>query len=187
MSTGTPIPPPDPRYPYVPPPPVNSGNTVVKIVLIVVGVFVLLGVIAAGVIGFGAYKLSKTIQRDNNGNVSISTPDGTITTGKTANVSATDLGVDPYPGAEVSGQGSMNMKTPNGSMVTAGFTSTDSPDKIVAFYKDKLGAQASLVQSRTGTVISNGEDEKNKVMITITPQGSSSKIVIIHITDRKSQ
>jgi hypothetical protein len=184
MSTGAPIPP-NPTYQYVPPPPpASSSNTVLKIVLIVIGVFVLLGVIVAGVIGFGVYKVSKSMHKDSNGNVSISTPNGTITTGQSVNVSAADLGVDPYPGA-VSGEGSMNMKTPNGSMVTAVYTSTDASDKIVAFYKEKLGDQASIVQSRNGTVLSAGEKDKNNIVITITPEGSSSKIAIIHVTQNK--
>ena len=154
------------------------------IVLIVVGVFVLLGVIAAGVIGFGAYKLSKTIQRDNNGNVSISTPDGTITTGKSANISAADLGTEPYPGA-TSSVGSMNMKTSSGSMVTAVYTSPDPADKVVAFYKEKLGDEASVVQTGHGTTLTAGERDKNQITISISPQGDLTKIAIIHITSTK--
>jgi hypothetical protein len=183
MSAGAPIPP-NPAYQNVPPPPASSSNTVLKIVLIVIGVFVLFGVIVTGVIGFGVYKVSKAVHKDGSGNVSISTPNGTISAGQSVNISAADLGVDPYPGA-TSGEGSMNMKMPNGSMVTAVFTSTDSSDKIVAFYKEKLGDQASIVQSSNGTVLSGGEKDKNSIMVTVTPQGSSSKIAIIHVTQTK--
>jgi hypothetical protein len=182
MSTGAPLPP-NPAYQNVPPPPVTSGNTVLKIVLIVVGVFVLLGVIIAGVIGVGVYKIARSVHKDPSGNVSISTPGGTITTGQSANLSAADLGVDLYPGA-TTGEGSMNMKTPNGSMVTAIYLSPDPSDKIVAFYKEKLGDQASIVQTSHGTVLSAGE--KNNVVVTITPEGSSSKIAIVHVTNTKS-
>ncbi len=184
MSTGAPIPP-NPAYPNVPPPPTTSGNTVLKIVLIVVGVFVLLGVIVAGVIGVGVYTIAKSAHKDGNGNVSISTPGGTITAGQNVNVSAADLGVDLYPGA-TTGEGSMNMKTPNGSMVTAVYLSPDPSDKIVAFYKEKLGDQASIVQTSNGTVLSAGEKNKDNVVITITPEGSSSKIAIVHVTNTKS-
>jgi hypothetical protein len=188
MSTGAPIPPPvppNPTYQYGPPPPANSGNTVLKIVLIVIGVFVLIGVIGTAVIGFGVYRVAKSAHKDSNGNVSISTPNGTITTGKSANVTAEDLGVDLYPGA-VSNEGSMNMKSSTGSMVTAIFTSSDSADKVVAFYKDKLGDSASVVQSSNGTVLSKGDNDKDKVMVTVNPQGNTSKIVVIHITKTKS-
>ena len=184
MSTGVPIPP-NPAYPNVPPPPTTSGNTVLKIVLIVVGVFVLLGVMVAGVIGIGVYKIAKNAHKDSSGNVSISTPGGSITAGQSANVSAADLGVDLYPGA-TTGEGSMNMKTPNGSMVTAVYLSPDPSDKIVGFYKEKLGDQASIVQTSNGTVLSAGEKDKDSIVITITPEGSSSKIAIVHVTNTKS-
>jgi hypothetical protein len=184
MSADAPIPP-NP-YQNVPPPPTNSGNTVLKIVLIVVGVFVLLGVIVAGVIGVGVYKVAKSVHKDSSGNVSISTPGGSITTGQSANVTAADLGVDIYPGA-TTGEGSMNMKTPNGSMVTAVYLSPDSSDKIVAFYKEKLGDQASIVQTSNGTVLSAGQKDRDNVVITITTEGNSSKIAIVHVTNTKSQ
>ena len=86
-------------------------------------------------------------------------------------------------GAIHTNDGSMNMKTPTGSMVTSVFTSSDPVDKIVDFYKSKLGDQASIVQTGNGTMLSGGEKDKNSVMITITPQANLSKIVIIHITN----
>jgi hypothetical protein len=184
MSAGTPLPP-NPVYQNVPPPPASSSNPVLKIVLIVVGVFVLLGVIVAGVLGFTAYKVSRSIHRNSNGDVSIRTSDGSITTGRSANISATDLGTVPYPGASSSNEGSMNMKTPNGSMVTSVFTSSDSSDKIVAFYKEKLGDQASIIQSGNGTMLSAGEKDKDSVVVTITPEDGKSKIAIIHVTESK--
>ena len=185
MSAGAPMPP-NPPYPNVPPPPTTSGNTVLKVVLIVVGVLFLLSVIIAGVIGFGVYRLAKSAHKDSSGNVSISTPGGTITAGQNANVSAADLGIDIYPGATTS-EGSMNMKTPNGSMVTAVYLSPDPSDKIVAFYKEKLGDQASIVQTSNGTVLSAGDKDRNNVVITITSQGNSSKIAIVHVTNTKTE
>jgi hypothetical protein len=68
-------------------------------------------------------------------------------------------------------------------MVTSVFTSSDPADKIVSFYKEKLGDQASIVQTGNGTMISSGEKNKNSVMVTITPQDNLSKIVIIHVTN----
>ncbi len=183
MTAGAPVPP-NPAYQNVPPPPVTSGNTVVKIVLIVVGVFILLGVIVVGAIGIGAYKLSKGIHANSDGGVSLSTPNGTITTGKSANVSAADLGIALYPGVSAR-EGSMNMQTPNGSMVTAVYTSTDASDKIVAFYMAKLGESASIVQNSNGTVLSAGERDKDNVVVTITPEGNATKITILHVTNTK--
>jgi len=192
MSTGAPIPPnpayqnvPPPYPPPYPPPPANSGNTVLKIVLIVIGVFVLLGVIAAGIVGYGMYKVSKAMHRNANGDISMSTATGTITTGKSANISEADLGTPIYPGASGTDAGSMNMKTPTGSMVTAVFTSSDSSDKIVAFYKEKLGDQVSIVQTHNGTMLSAGDKDRDSVMVTINPEGNNSKIVILHVIKKK--
>ncbi|HTC75314.1 MAG TPA: hypothetical protein VK684_07040 [Edaphobacter sp.] len=185
MSAGAPMRP-NPAYPNVPPPPVTSGNTVLKIVLIVVGVMFLLGVIVAGVIGIGVYKIARSAHKDSNGNVSISTPGGTITTGQSANVSAADLGVDLYPQV-TTGEGSMNMKTPSGSVITAVYLSSDPADKIVAFYKERLGDKASIVQTSNGTVLSSGERDRDNVVITITPEGSSTKIAIVHVTNNKTE
>jgi hypothetical protein len=185
MSAGAPMPP-NPAYQNVPPPPVTSGNNVVKIVLIVIGALVLLCVIVAGVIGIGVYRLTKNVHTNSDGGVSLSTPNGTITTGKSVNVSAADLGTDPYPGANAS-EGSMNMKTPNGAMITAVYTSTDSSDQVVAFYREKLGENASIVQSSNGTVISAGEKDRDNVVVTITPESIGTKIAIIHVTNSRSE
>jgi hypothetical protein len=187
MSAGAPIPP-NPAYqnvptPIQPPPSASSGNTVLKVVLIVIGIIVLLCVIVAGVVGYGVYRVSKAVHKDRNGNVSISTPSGTITTGTSAAISTADLGVDPYPGSSHTNDGSMNMKTPTGSMVTSVFTSSDPADKIVDFYKGKLGDQASIIQTGSGTMLTGGEKDKNSVMVTITPDGNQSKIVIVHVTN----
>ena len=185
MSAGAPMPP-NPAYRNVPPPPVTSGNTVLKIVLIVIAAFVLLGVIVAGAIGIGVYRLTKNVHTNSDGGVSLSTPNGTITTGKSANVSAVELGTDPYPGASA-GEGSMNMKTPNGSMVTAVYITTDSPDQVVTFYRAKLGESVSIVQNSHGTVLSAGEKDKDNVVVTVTPEGNNTKIAILHVTNTKSE
>ena len=195
MSAGAPIPPnqPNPPYQNYPPqrPPLyppqrppSSGNTVLKIVLIVIGVFVVLGVLVAGVIGFVGYRVAKSAHQNADGSVSFSTPNGTITTGKSANISAADLGTEPYPGA-TSSVGSMNMKTSSGSMVTAVYTSPDPADKIVAFYKEKLGDEASVVQTAHGATLTAGEKNKNQITVSVTPQGDLTKIAIIHITSTK--
>jgi hypothetical protein len=192
MSTGAPIPPIPPRPAYPPPPyqgmppqrPAGSSNTVLKVVLIVVGVFVALGILVACVIGFVGYRVAKSAHHNSDGSVSFSTPNGTVTTGKSLTLSAEDLGTDPYPGA-TSSVGSMNMKTSTGSMVTAVYTTSDSADKVVAFYKERLGDQASVVQTGHGTTLTSGEREKNQVTISISSQSDLTKIAIIHVTQNK--
>jgi hypothetical protein len=79
----------------------------------------------------------------------------------------------------------MNMKTSSGSMVTAVYTSPDPADKIVAFYKEKLGDEASIVQNGHGTTLTAGEKNKNQITVSVSSQGDLTKIAIIHITSTK--
>ena len=74
-----------------------------------------------------------------------------------------------------------------GSMVTAVYLSSDPPDKIVAFYKERLGDKASVVRTGNGTVLSAGEKDRDNIVITITPQGDSTKIAIVRVTSNKTE
>jgi hypothetical protein len=120
-------------------PPAKSGGGALKIVLIVVGIIVALGILGLGIIGFIGYRIAKNVHVDPNGRMTMSTPMGTITTTPIENLSAAELGVEIYPGAE-STHGSMRMEMPNGSGVTGAFLTSDSPAQVLAFYKDKLGS-----------------------------------------------
>jgi len=124
-------------------PPAKSGGGALKIVLIVVGIIVALGILGLGIIGFIGYRIAKNVHVDPNGRMTMSTPMGTITTTPIENLSAAELGVEIYPGAE-STHGSMRMEMPNGSGVTGAFLTSDSPAQVLAFYKDKLGSAAPV-------------------------------------------
>ncbi len=69
-------------------------------------------------------------------------------------------------------------------MVTAVFTTTDSVEKVVDFYKDKLGANPSVVQSPTGAVLSSSDNDKQGVMVTVGKDGGSggTSITILRTT-----
>jgi hypothetical protein len=168
-----------PGYGQMVPP--KSSNTVLKIVLIVVGVFVIFGVLAAAVIGFGAYKLSKAVHRSGNGDVSFSTPGGTISTGNSASISSADLGLPAYPGAKRS-TGGMRMKTPNGSLITATFTTSDSASQVVDFYKSKMGDDATSMETGSSTMLSSGQNSHDKKVVTVSEHDGVTKIAIVHTT-----
>jgi hypothetical protein len=172
---------PSPAYPPAPPPTTSSGSAL-KIILIIVGVFVLLGIAAAGIVGYGAWRVSRAVRMESNGEgVSVSTPGGTITTGRASSISESDLGAPVYPGAARS-EGSMNIKSPSGSMITAIYTTNDPLSKVVEFYKSKLGPQASIMETGNGTMLTSGGDEKDKLLITITSDEGKTKIAIVHST-----
>ena len=165
-------------------PPSSGGSSALKIILIIVGVFVALGIIAVSIFAFTVWRVSRAIHVDANGeNMSIHTPGGTVSTSQTKTYSASDLGTDPYPGAQ-SARGGMKMDLPGVKMVTGVFMTSDSKDKVVDFYKDKLGSGASVMDTPETTIITLGRGEKDSVMVTVTQNPSQddgkTKIAIVH-------
>lgn len=174
--------PPAPSQVYAQPVPPSSSSPVLKIVLVVVGIFVLFGVLAAAVVGYGAYKLSKAVHRAGNGDVSFSTPNGaSFTSGSSASISPEDLGLPEYPGAKRA-SGGMRMKSPTGSLIMTSFTTGDSRAQVVDFYKAKLGDDASVVENDDSTILSSGDKTHDKKVITVSTKGNTTHISIMHTT-----
>jgi hypothetical protein len=170
--------------------PANPNSSAVKIILIVVGVFVGLGILGAAIFAFTVWRFSRGIHVEGKGDkISLSTPGGTFSTSQSQTFSASELGVDPYPGA-TNGHGSMKVSLPDGSMVTGIFISSDSKDKVVDFYKGKLGSGASMIDTPSGTIFTLGKSEKESVMVTITAEASQNdgktQIAIVHTKSNKS-
>jgi hypothetical protein len=162
----------------------TGGGGALKIILIVVGVFVLLGVIAASVVGYGVYRVSKAVHVDKNGaGVTVDTPNGKITTGSDSSIGAAELGVDVYPGA-ARGPGSLNLKSPDGAMTTANFTTSDSVSEVVDFYRARLGTNATVLESGQGaTLTSDSSISNDSVVVTVSSSDNGkTKIVILHST-----
>ena len=62
------------------PPSPATGNSAVKIVLIVVGIFVGLGILGAAIFAFGVWRVSRTLHVEQHGDgVTVQTADGKIT------------------------------------------------------------------------------------------------------------
>jgi hypothetical protein len=163
-------------------PPQKSGNTALKIILIIVAVFVGLGILGAAGVSYVVYRASKVVHVNHDGSaVELTTPGGTFSAGDTA-VSASDLGIDLYPGASQQ-KGAVRISTPKGSTVTAVFETTDSLDKVIAWYKDKLGSGASIFQSEKSAVLTLADDaKKTSVMVTISNEDNDgkTKIAVMH-------
>ena len=60
-----------------------------------------------------------------------------------AKVGEAELGVPFYPGASPAEGGSSKVSTPDGSMYSVFLQSADSPDKVAAFYRDRLKAMSA--------------------------------------------
>jgi hypothetical protein len=88
----------------------------------------------------------------------------------------------------------MHMTLPTGSMVTAVYLTADPVSSVVAFYKGKLGANESDIDTANGSVLSSGSqgaNGKSGTEITIAPgSGSNSgktQIVIVHTASTSTQ
>ena len=169
--------PPQQQYPpqqYPPPyppgiyPPPKKGPSALKIVLIIVAIIVGLGIIAVGIVGYGVYRLAKS---------------GNITT-STQPVTATDLGVALYPGAEQNGNVRATVLGKN--VLTATFLTSDSKDQVVAFYQNALGPNAQSSSSTRGEsfMLDKGAGETVIVTVSQSPLRSEGKtqIVVVHTT-----
>jgi hypothetical protein len=166
-----------PSQPYIPPPPAappKQGPSALKIVLIIIAVLFGIGIIGAGVVGYGVYKVAKAVKMSANS----SQP-----------VTESDLGVPIYPGA-TQGKGGLHMNIAGKSMVTATFTTSDSKDQVIAFYQNNLGPNARSTTSANGGTISLNKGSGESVSITVVQNTASgdgkTTIVIVHAANAAS-
>lgn len=168
-----------------------QGSSALKIVLIIIAIFVGLGILGAGAVGFIAWRAAHAIRMAANGEkMSMNLPGGSFSAGSNENFSASDLGTDIYPGA-TEGKGGMRMSLPAGTMVTAVYVTSDSKDQVAAFYKNKFGSNnVTSMDSADGAVITYAKSQEESVAVTITANSSEyngkTQIVIVHTTSTKS-
>jgi hypothetical protein len=191
MSDPTPVPQPGSFQPVPQPvgaPPPKSGSSAVKIILIVVGVIFFLGLIVAGIVGYGIYRVAHSIHKDANGEITINTPKGSISANPDQTFTASDLGIAIYPGA-TQGKGGLRMSIGSKSMVTANFLTPDSPDKVMTFYKGLAGPNAQIMSTGSGGIITM-QNGSNSVTVTVNQSASENngetQITIVNTTGTSS-
>jgi hypothetical protein len=174
----TPVPMPQPAAP----PPAKSGSSALKIVLIVVGIFVAIGVIGAGVVGYGIYRVAHSIHKAADGQFSINTSKGVMTANTSNSFTESDLGIAIYPGAE-QGKGGLRMNIAGRSMVSANFLTSDPKDQVIAFYKGKVGPNAQSIMTDNGaqfvTAASNGDSVTVSIAQNAAMNDGKTQITII--------
>lgn len=180
---------------YMPPPqpaalPAKSGGGALKIILIIVAVFVGLGILGLGAIGYTAWRITRAVHVSGpGGEVSVNGPNGSISVNQAKSYSAAELGTDIYPGATAA-EGSMKMDLPTGSMVTGVFVTSDSKDKVVDFYKSKFGSEVSVMDTANGAFMTLKKSEQEAIMVTVTANESRSegktRISIVHTVTKKA-
>lgn len=172
--------------------PAKSGSSALKIVLIILAVFLGLGILGAGAFGFFVWRIAHAVHvaaDGNKGQFSLTTPGGNFSANTGETFSASDLGVDIYPGAQ-SGKGSFRMSTSTGSVITAVFLTPDSKDQVLTFYKTKMGPGGDFMDTGNSSVITINKSTQDAVVVTVV-QGSGenqgkTQIQIMHTTSSKS-
>jgi hypothetical protein len=176
-----------PPYQPVAVPQPRQGSSAVKIILIILAILVGMGMLGAAVVGYGIYKVAHAVKRAADGQVSVNVPGG-FSANTSQSVSSSDLGIAIYPGA-TQGKGGLHMTIAGKTMVSANFFTSDSVDQVVAFYKDKAGANAQVMTTGNGGIISvtHGSDA---ISITVSQNTSSNngqtQFVVIHTTGAAS-
>lgn len=169
------------------PPMQKGGSSALKIILIILGVFVFLVVMVIAVIGYGVYKVKQSIHMDKNtGAISSSIPGLAMNSDPGMKFTSTELGTDIYPGAEASKSGNLRMNIGGSAVVSATFLTSDSKDKVVDFYKDKLGANSTSMDFGGSAILSEKKSDQDQVSVTISAESEGkTQIHIQHTTVKK--
>jgi len=162
----------------------QKNGSALKIILIVVAAVVILGILGIGAVSFIGYRIAKHSKIHNeDGNVRVETPFGSVNTSTDPDDAARNLGIDLYPGAEVVKGTTSNMTMGTMHTATADFETSDAVSTVGEFYKSKL-PNANVV-STTGehyAIIST--DKKNMLSINIEPKDGKTRIHIARVSGK---
>jgi zinc ribbon protein len=162
----------------------SQGGGALKVILIVVGVIVLVGILGVASVGFFAWRIARhTHVRQEGDNVKVETPFGTVQTTSDPQEAARNLGVELYPGAKVLKDGTTSASIGGIHNVTVSMESDDPIDKVTNFYKSKFpNAMVTASDSNQSTIVSN--DRKSLITININADGNRTKILITNISGK---
>jgi hypothetical protein len=165
-----------------PAPTQGGGSGVLKVILIVVGVFVILGVLAVSTVAFIGWRVARNMHVKQEGNhVKVDTPFGSMETSRNPEEMARDLGVDIYPGARAEKNGSATASFAGIRTASAVFKSSDSVDQVSTFYKAKF-PNAMVTTSDENRCKIIAQDNKNMTTIDIQADDGQTKIQITHVS-----
>ena len=166
------------------PPPSKGGSGALKIILVIVGVIVLMGVLAmvtCGIVIHRAIKSAKVSQKGDN--VKVETPFGNMETSTDPEQTAKELGVEIYPGAELRKEGTASVTFGSLHTVTANFESNDSVDKVCDFYRQKFPSAQVASSDQTHCSIVSG-DKGNSTTVSVQSSGNGSRFTIVSMTKK---
>jgi hypothetical protein len=158
-----------------PAPPAKGGGGAMKIILIILGVFGFLVLLVVCVLAYACHRVRQAYHVDSKtGATSMSIPGMSMSSDSGMTFTASELGIDIYPGAEPSKSGNMRMNIAGSSVVSATFLTSDSKDKVVEFYKDKLGSNSSSMDFGGSAILTMKKSDQDQVSITISQQSNQA-------------
>ncbi len=159
-------------------------NPTIKVVLIVVGVLVglgILGTIAATYVGLNIARHTKVEEHD--GNVRVQTPFGTVESNQNADRAIREMGIDVYPGAHALDKDAANVNIAGMHTVSVQMESDDPPEKVAQFYQQQLPhANVNVSDSKHYTIVSN--ERHNLITVNIEPQDGKTMIHVASVTGK---
>jgi len=166
-----------------PPAPPQSSNAL-KIVLIIVGVILVIGILGVGTLTFVGLRIAKhTHVKQEGEHVKVETPFGTVESTKDPEQAAKDLGIDIYPGAEVRQNGAASATLGSLHSVNAEFESDDPVDKVCSFYKSKFpNATVNSSDEHHCTIVS--ASPPNVITINVEPNGGGSRFQVSSVAKK---
>lgn len=164
--------------------PVQASGSGLKVVLIVVGLIcgiVILCVAIVGVIGWRVARHSRVITTKDGAR--IETPFGKVETTENTEEAVKNIGVDVYPGAKATKGASVAQF---GGMTTASaiFETSDPPDQVANFYRERLPNAMANTADRNGySIVSSANN--HMISIHIQARGGVTRIEISNISGVK--
>ncbi|MBZ5670116.1 MAG: zinc ribbon domain-containing protein [Acidobacteriia bacterium] len=160
----------------------KSGSPIFKIILAVVAVLIFFSLLGVGACVYVYYRARQKVnQLRNEARITFPTsvgtqevrsePEGQKLDRETT--PAVDLEVPIYPGAtHAEGGGAMSFGA--GAFKVQQYTTDDSVDKVVSFYRDKMGSKA-VVQQSEGKAVVQVAGSNGLISVTVVPDDASGK------------
>lgn len=161
-----------------------QSSGALKVILIVLAVIVGLAILSMGTCAFLLHRaVNRMHVREENGNVHVDTPFGTVDSTQDPNEAARNVGVDLYPGATVARDGSANLTIGGMHTATVELDTNDPPSAVNDFYKSKF-PNATVMSARGDHYTIMSGDKNNMTNINIEPRDGKTRIHIARITGK---
>lgn len=187
---------PQPPRPPIPPTPPRGGSNVLAIVLLVLGLIMVSCFLSLWIgLRFLSHNLRVQVEEGGRGGkeVSINTPVGSLEVHK--EVSEGQLGLPLYPDAtRLKGEDSANISLNFGGegnlrITVAKYETPDPVEKVVEFYKSRLGSEVTkfVEKSPEGKTVFEIKREKQEKVVAIKNFFGKTRIELVRVTHGREE